>query len=378
MPPQPTPRSSQSADAEPTHVFPSSVTPSDQEVPTLQVEYDPERFPSLDAHFQQFFQSFCARENLRADIRLRDDASTGDKPGAPPPAAVAPPAPGLGISVAARYRVIEELGRGGMGIVFEAHDQVLRRPIALKVPAPAIVSAPRARERFLREARIAAGLRHPNIITIYDAGEIEGGLYIAMELIEGLTLAAHLHARGPLPPGQFLALARQMCAGLSHAHARSIVHADVKPANMIVDAAGTVHITDFGLARAWEGADSATLEARGTPSYISPEQVRCEALDARTDVYGLGCTLYHMAAGAPPFTRGEVLYRHLHEAPPGFRERNPDAPEALEQVILRCLAKRPEDRFPSMDSLWAALEATLPSDPSARPDGGPGAPAPPR
>ncbi len=280
--------------------------------------------------------------------------------------------------VPARYRVVRELGRGGMGIVFEAHDQVLRRPIALKVPAPAIVSAPCARERFLREARIAAGLRHPNIITIYDAGETEGGLYIAMELIEGLTLAAHLHARGPLPPAQFLALARQMCAGLGHAHARSIVHADVKPANMIVDAAGTVHITDFGLARAWEGADSATLEARGTPSYISPEQVRCEALDARTDVYGLGCTLYHMAAGAPPFTRGEVLYRHLHEAPPGFRERNPDASEALEEVILRCLAKRPEDRFPSMDSLWAALKVTLPSDPSARPDGGPGAPAPPR
>ena len=158
-----------------------------------------------------------------------------------------------------------------------------------------------------------------------------------------------------------------MCAGLGHAHARSIVHADVKPANMILDAADTVHITDFGLARAWEAADSATLEARGTPSYISPEQVRCEMLDARTDVYGLGCTLYHMVAGAPPFTRGEVLYQHLHEAPAGFLERNPAASQSLEQVILRCLAKRPDDRFPSMESLCAALEAALRADLPLRP-----------
>jgi serine/threonine-protein kinase len=265
-----------------------------------------------------------------------------------------------------------------MGIVYEAHDQTLRRPVALKVPAPAIqISAP-ARERFLREARIAAGLRHPNIVTVYDAGETIGGLYIAMELIEGVNLDTYLEHRGPLPPEDLLALGRQICAGLAHAHANGIVHADVKPANMIVDAGGTVHLTDFGLARAWESAKAGTAEARGTPTYIAPEQIRGESLDARTDIYGLGCTLYRMAAGAPPFTTGELLFRHLHEAPPRLQPENPAVSEALEGVILRCLAKRAEDRFSSVDQVLRALEAAVaagaPSRAGARPLG-PAAPA---
>ncbi len=271
----------------------------------------------------------------------------------------------------ARYRVTRELGRGGMGIVYEAHDQTLMRPVALKVPAPAIQSSAPARERFLREARIAAGLRHPNIITVYDAGEAVGGLYIAMELIEGVSLDAYLESRWPLPPEDLLVLGRQICAGLAHAHANGIVHADVKPANMIVDAEGTVHLTDFGLARAWESAKAGTAEARGTPTYIAPEQIRGEPLDARADIYGLGCTLYRMVAGTPPFTTGELLFRHLHEAPPRLRPENPTVSEALEGVILRCLAKRPEDRFSSVDQVLRALEAAVaagaPSPVAARP-----------
>jgi serine/threonine-protein kinase len=266
--------------------------------------------------------------------------------------------------IPALYRVTRELGRGGMGIVYEASHQVLRRRVALKVPAPEIQNCAVARERFLSEARIAAGLRHPNIVTIYDAGECDGGLYIAMALIEGITLEEHLARRGPLPPGELLPLARQICAGLAHAHAHTIVHADVKPANILLDSAGTVHLTDFGLARAWDGTDGVTAEARGTPSYIAPEQVRGEALDPRTDIYSLGCTLYRLLVGVPPFAKGNILYSHLYEEPPGLRERNPDIPEALEAVILRCLAKRPAERFASMTHLLDALEEALSSAPT--------------
>ncbi|HEY7678191.1 MAG TPA: protein kinase, partial [Candidatus Methylomirabilis sp.] len=268
--------------------------------------------------------------------------------------------------VPVRYRVTRELGRGGMGIVYEAQDQTLRRPVALKVPAPAIQTSAPARKRFLREARIAAGLRHRNIITVYDAGETAGGLYIAMELIQGVNLDAYLETRGPLPPAELLALGGQICAGLAHAHANGIVHADVKPANMLVDAEGTVHLTDFGLSRAWESTRTGTTEARGTPMYIAPEQIRGETLDVRTDIYGLGCTLYRMAAGAPPFTTGELLFRHLHEAPPRLRPMNPAVSEALEAVILKCLAKRPEDRFPSVDDVFRALSAAIPVEARSR------------
>lgn len=280
----------------------------------------------------------------------------------PPPAGGAEEGTaGLGpAGIPARYVVERELGRGGMGIVYEAQDQVLMRPVALKVPAPAIISSPKARDRFLREARIAAGLRHPNIVTIYDAGQTQGGLYIAMALVEGITLEAYLQEGGPLGPEEFLGLTRQICAGLAHAHVHGIVHGDVKPANIIVDTMGQVHLTDFGLARAWEGSDAVTLEARGTPSYIAPEQVRGEVLDARTDIYSLGCTLYRMITGTPPFTKGDVIYGHLHEEPPRLRAHTPDAPEALEEPIARCLAKRPEDRFPAVTHVLDALEAALP------------------
>ncbi len=266
--------------------------------------------------------------------------------------------------IPARYQVEREIGRGGMGIVYEAQDQVLMRSVALKVPAPAIIGSPKARERFLREARIAAGLRHPNIVTIYDAGQTQAGLYIAMALVEGITLEAYLQEHGPLAPEEFLALSRQICAGLAHAHAHGIVHGDVKPANIIVDTMGQVHLTDFGLARAWEGTDAATLEGRGTPSYIAPEQVRGEGLDARTDIYSLGCTLYRMITGAPPFTKGDVIYGHLHEEPPRLRLKRPEAPEALEAAIARCLAKQPEDRFPAVAHVLNALEAAFPPTPN--------------
>ena len=284
---------------------------------------------------------------------------------------------GLGpAGIPARYRVEREIGRGGMGIVYEAQDQVLMRPVALKVPAPAVISSPKARERFLREARIAAGLRHPNIVTIYDAGQTQAGLYIAMALVEGITLEAYLQENGPLAPEEFLALSRQICAGLAHAHAHGIVHGDVKPANIIVDTTGQAHLTDFGLARAWEGSDAATLEARGTPSYIAPEQVRGDGLDARTDIYSLGCTLYRMITGAPPFTKGDVIYGHLHEEPPSLRAKRPEAPEALETAIVRCLAKRPEDRFPAMDHVLNALEAAFPPNPQPQSRTSPRLPVP--
>ncbi len=265
----------------------------------------------------------------------------------------------------AHFDVVERLGAGGMGVVYRARDRVLGRDVALKLVLPEHAGDTTARQRFLREARAAAVLTHPGIAAVYEAGEAaadeSGGpapLYIAEELVEGETLAERLR-RGPLEFAEVLRLGAQMAEALGEAHARGVVHRDVKPSNLMVTADGRLKVLDFGLARrhVWDAepvASQAETLSRtapgvvvGTPAYMAPEQIAGEAVDARADVYGAGAVLYELLAGRPPFTgasTAEVFRRSLTETPRPIAELRADVPPALAAVVTRALSRDPRER----------------------------------
>lgn len=261
--------------------------------------------------------------------------------------------------VRSRYRIVKELGRGGMGIVCLAEDEVLQRQVAYKVMPAVIREDPKALEYFLREARIAASLQHPNIVTIYDAGQTTDELYIAMEYVEGRSLQDILDEITVLPLPRALTIIRQACLGLIHAHKQNIVHRDVKPANMMITGAGTVKLMDFGLAAVMTQPTAKVTSVRGTPYYMAPEQILGEDVSALADQYSLGCTLYHMVTGQPPFTTGDVLYHHIHTDPVSPRERNPKVPVWLDAIILRSIVKERTKRFPSVAVLLQEVDRYL-------------------
>jgi tetratricopeptide (TPR) repeat protein len=260
-----------------------------------------------------------------------------------------------------RYRIVRELGRGGMGIVYQAEDTVLERPVAYKVLPDAIRDDPKALEYFLREARIAASLQHPNIVTIYDAGQTGGHVYIAMEFVEGRSVESLLDEAGALPISQALEIFRQACRSLAYAHAQRIVHRDVKPGNMMVGAAGLVKLMDFGLAAVVTQATAKVTSVRGTPYYMAPEQILGQKLSAAADQYALGCTLYHLLTGRPPFVEGDILYHHIHTAPASPRTWNPRIPAWLDAIVLRSLRKDPAQRFSSVATMLDEVERCLQS-----------------
>jgi len=270
----------------------------------------------------------------------------------------------------ARYRIVKELGRGGMGIVYHAEDQVLQRPVAYKVLPSAIREDPKCLDDFLREARIAASLQHPNIVTIYDAGQSADEIYIAMEYVEGRSLQQILDETSVLPLPWGLAIFRQACLGLAHAHSHNIVHRDVKPANMMITSAGMVKLMDFGLAAVVTEAMSRATQVRGTPFYMAPEQILGEQISALSDQYSLGCTLYRMVTGRPPFVEGDVLYHHIHTAPASPQEQNPRVPAWLDAIILQTMMKDRSKRFPSVASLLQELDRCLTSARGADPASG--------
>jgi eukaryotic-like serine/threonine-protein kinase len=259
----------------------------------------------------------------------------------------------------ARYRIVREVGRGGMGIVYQAEDDILLRPVAYKVLPDAVRDDPRALEDFLREARIAASLHHPNIVTIFDAGQTADAVYIAMEYVEGRSLQDILDEVRILPLPQALDIFRQACRSLIHAHRQQVVHRDVKPANIMVSSGGTVKLMDFGLAAVVSHASAKVSSVRGTPFYMAPEQITGETISAFADQYALGCTLYHMVAGRPPFVDGDVLYHHIHTEPASPRQWNPKIPVWLDAVILRTIVKVPAKRFPSVEILLREVERNL-------------------
>src|SRR5918995_5490894 len=237
--------------------------------------------------------------------------------------------------VIAGYRIEERVGRGGMGVVYRAEHLNLRRRAAIKIIAPDLAEASGFRERFNREARIAAALQHPNIVTVYDAGEADGLLYLAMQYIEGSDLASVLRAQGRLRPYRAIDVCRQVAAALDAAHGMGLIHRDVKPANVLIEGR-TAFLTDFGLTKRAEGSQTQLTKAGdvvGTIHYVAPEQIEGGRVDARTDIYSLGCLLYHCLSGELPFARDTdiaVIYAHLSEEPPRITSVRPELPGGLD------------------------------------------------
>jgi len=265
-----------------------------------------------------------------------------------------------------RFRIERRLGRGGMAAVYLAHDQELGRPVAVKV-LETLAGEDESRRRFLREAQLAARLTHPNIVTVYDAGEHDGSLYIVMEYVEGETLAERFARRGRLPPEEVVGLGRQACAGLQHAHDAGLVHRDVKPQNLLVRSDGTLKISDFGIARAAE-ATQITMAGTilGTAGYLAPEQASGEEASAAADVYGLAAVLYEALTGRPPVrveSLAELPTAHLRPPAP-VRELAPSVPPELERAVMGALARRPEERPASAAELADTLDGTATEAPT--------------
>jgi tRNA A-37 threonylcarbamoyl transferase component Bud32 len=264
----------------------------------------------------------------------------------------------------AGYRVQSFISRGGMAVVYRAQDRRLGRRVALKLLAPELSQDERFQQRFLRESRLAASLDHPNIIPIYEAGEANGLLYIVMRYVEGSDLKELLEREGPLDLARTTSILRQVGAALDAAHARGLVHRDVKPGNILI-ASGTgredpdhVYLTDFGLTKRSSSLSGQTTSGRfiGTTDYVAPEQIGGKPVDARTDIYSLGCVLYQCLTGDLPFDREDeaaMLWAHLSDDPPRVSARRPGLPTGLDAVVAKAMAKAPEDRYGSCRQLVA-------------------------
>jgi hypothetical protein len=257
----------------------------------------------------------------------------------------------------AGYRVDSLVGRGGMGVVYRATDLSLQRPVALKLIAPELAEDERFRVRFLRESRLAASLDHPSVVPIYEAGERDGKLYLAMRYVEGSDLKTLLEREGKLSPERTLGILAQVAGALDAAHRRALVHRDVKPANVLLDEDGYAYLTDFGIAKQLGGASTESGRIVGTLDYLAPEQIRGDEVDARTDCYALGCVLYECLAGVPPFrrvTEAETLWAHMRDDPVPIAGH-----PALEAVLARGLAKDREERHGSCVELIDAAAGAL-------------------
>ena len=261
-----------------------------------------------------------------------------------------------------RYQVVRKLGAGGMANVYLAEDQELGRRVAIKILNDRHAGDEQFVERFRREAKNAAALSHPNIVSIYDRGEAEGTYYIAMEYLDGRTLKELIVQRGPAPVTVSVEYARQVLSALRFAHRHGIVHRDIKPHNVLVDAEGRVKVTDFGIARAGASQMTEAGSIVGTAQYLSPEQARGGDVDQRSDLYSLGVVLYELITGTLPFngdTPVEIAMKHLSTVPEPPSERRPDIPRDLDLIVMRALAKDPDDRYASAEEMDADLERFL-------------------
>src|SRR3954454_10388855 len=250
-----------------------------------------------------------------------------------------------------------------MGVVYRATQTGLDRPVALKLIAPELARDPDFRARFERESRLAAQIEHPNVIPIYEAGEADGQLFISMRFVDGTDLHTEIErSGGGLEPARAARIVEQVGFALDAAHARGLVHRDVKPANVLIGAGDHAYLTDFGLVKDLGGDGRMTTTGMwvGTPDYVAPEQFKGEAVDARVDIYALGCVLFHTLTGRVPFPRDQAvakLWAHSEELPPRPSEFAPHVPPALDDVVARARAKDPEDRFASAGDLGRAAVA---------------------
>jgi eukaryotic-like serine/threonine-protein kinase len=257
-----------------------------------------------------------------------------------------------------RYRVVRKLGTGGMANVYLAEDQELGRSVAIKMLDERHSQDEQFVERFRREAKNAAGLSHPNIVSIYDRGQAEGTYYIAMEYLEGRTLKELLITRGPTPLPVAIDYARQILAALGFAHRHGIVHRDIKPHNVVVAPDGRLKVTDFGIARSGTSQMTETGSIIGTAQYLSPEQAKGAPVTPASDIYSVGIVLYEMLTGSVPFTGDtplEIAMKHLSTTPLPPSEKRPEVPHELDSIVLRALAKDPADRYQSADEMDADL-----------------------
>ena len=304
-----------------------------------------ERILSFDYHYRDV-AACLERSKAAAQKKGGDSAPPLTAPTQTPPLA----------PTQKRYEIVRELGRGGMGVVYLARDSVLEREVAYKVLPEGLRGNPNALKNFLREAKAAAQLNHPNIVTVYDAGESEHGFYMAMELVEGTTLKEILRQRGAVSANAAAYILRQMASALAYAHGRKVVHRDIKTANTMWTTEKHVKIMDFGLAKLMEEVRNATTMISGTPFYMSPEQTLGRDVDHRTDLYSLGVTIFELVTGELPFQKGNVPYHHVHTPPPDPRSIKADVPEGLCKLILRCLEKSPADRFQTAKELLDELD----------------------
>ena len=274
-------------------------------------------------------------------------------------------AAGLGAgSRVAGYRLEERIGAGGMAVVFRARDERLGRLVALKILAPAVAADAVFRQRFIRESRAAAAVDDPHIVPVFEAGEAAGVLFIAMRYVPGGDVRTMVDRDGPLPPGRAAAIISPVASALDAAHAAGLVHRDVKPANMLVDARpgrpDHVYLSDFGLSKGTVSLAGLTGAGQflGTVDYVSPEQIEGGAVDGRADEYALACAAFELLTGGPPFPRAEamaVMYAQLSEPPPALTSRRPDLPAAADRVFATALAKAPGDRYASCRGFADAL-----------------------
>ena len=290
----------------------------------------------------------------------------------------------------AGHQILAVIGRGGMAVVYLAEHLRLGRRVALKVLDPEMAEDEAFRERFIRESRIAAGLDHPNVVTVYDAGEAGGVLYLSMRYVEGTDLERLLRGVTKLEPPRAVSIVSQCAAALDAAHAEGLVHRDVKPANILLSAEGRtpgdrVYLSDFGVTKRLHSGAGLTRTGQfvGTVDYVAPEQIRGEDVDGRADVYSLGCVLFRCLTGGVPFPRETevgTIYAHLEDVPPSVGELSP-ALSDVGDVVARAMAKSRDDRFATCHELAVAagraIGAPAPGPPPLRPPEGvrPGAPS---
>jgi tetratricopeptide (TPR) repeat protein/predicted Ser/Thr protein kinase len=280
----------------------------------------------------------------------------------PSPATVPAVGMGPGARLGPRYEIVKLLGKGGMGAVYLAHDHELSRRVAVKLIAPHLSMESWVVERFKREIHLSSIVTHPNVLRVFDLGEHEGVKFLTMQYVEGETLADLIRREGPLPLDSALSLFRQICAGVCAAHAKGVVHRDLKPQNVLVDGERNVYVTDFGLATSQEvSALTQTGALLGTPHYMSPEQVKGEPSDARSDVFSAGVILYEMLSGALPY-EGEsayaVMIARTRGPPRPIADRKADVPKGLQRVLDGCLAREAADRYASMDEVLRELDGS--------------------
>ncbi|MFE2225356.1 serine/threonine-protein kinase [Streptomyces kronopolitis] len=285
-----------------------------------------------------------------------------------PERATAPDSPALRGRQLAGYLLQDEIGRGGMAVVYRAEDLRLGRTVAVKLLAPELARNDTFRQRFAHESRVAAAIDHPHIVPVFEAGETEGVLYIAMRYVQGRDLRALLDRDGPLPLETACRIGLQVASALDAAHAHDLVHRDVKPGNILI-AEGTdsdrpehAYLTDFGLTKKSLSLTGFTSVGQfvGTLDYVAPEQISGRPVDGRCDVYSLACVLFEMLTGAPPFRRDDdmaLLWAHQYDPPPALTQQRPDLPESVDTVFAQSLAKAPDDRYETCRGFVAALRA---------------------